>query len=339
MARPLRIHYEGGLYHVTLRGNERRAIVRDDEDCGRFVDALGASVLRHGVILHLYCLMENHAHLLVETPHANLSAFMQNFQTRYVVWFNRRHQRWGHLMQGRYGARLVEADRYLLQLSRYLHLNPVRTRSAERLSLPEQVRHLRRYRWSSYLSYIGEAGSPEFLTEHPILEQVGGRGRQQRQRYGRYVEAGLAERDEELEMLLGRATRSVGSERFQAEIERKHEARVKQSGRREDAAFRRPGRRTEVGQVQAAVTEVLGQEARAFERQRKGGWERALLAKALVEQAGMTQREAAGVMGLKTGAAVSIQLRRLQEALPEDPTLRRQVREIESHLTDLLFKG
>jgi predicted transcriptional regulator len=90
--------------------------------------------------------------------------------------------------------------------------------------------------------------------------------------------------------------------------------------------------------VQAAVAAVLGQKVRAFERQRKGGWERALLAKALVEQAGMTQREAAGVMGLKTGAAVSIQLRRLQEALPKEATLRRQVREIESQLANLLFK-
>ena len=339
MARPLRIQYEGGLYHVTLRGNERKAIVRDDDDRHRFVDALGASVLRHGVILHLYCLMDNHAHLVVETPHANLSPFMQNFQTRYIVWFNRRHQRSGHLMQGRYGARLVEADRYLLQLSRYLHLNPVRTQTAEKLAVAEQRQLLRRYRWSSYLSYIGDAGRPEFLTERPILEQVGGRGRQQRERYRQYVEAGLAERDEELELLLGQATRSVGSERFQAEIEGKHQERVKRSGKPEDVAFRRPGRHATVEQVRAMVERVLGQEARAFQRQRKGGWERALLAKALVEQAGLTQREAAELMGLRTGAAVSIQLRRLQEAVPQDAPLRRQVREIESRLVNLLFKG
>jgi REP element-mobilizing transposase RayT len=333
MARPLRIQYEGGVYHVTLRGNERKAIVRDDDDRHRFVDALGVSVLRHGVILHLYCLMDNHAHLVVETPHANLSPFMQNFQTRYIVWFNRRHQRSGHLMQGRYGARLVEADRYLLQLSRYLHLNPVRTRPAERLALKEQRQLLRRYRWSSYLSYIGEAGRPEFLTEKPILEQVGGRGRQQ-ERYRQYVEAGLAERDEELELLLSQATRSVGSERFQAEIEGKHPERVKSSGKPEDVAFRRPGRRATVEQVRAVVERVVGQEAKAFQRQRKLGWERALLAKALVEQAGLTQREAAEVMGLKTGAAVSIQLRRLREAVPQDAPLRRQVRAV-----NLLFKG
>jgi len=336
MARPLRILYEGGLYHVTVRGNERKAIVREDDDRHRFVDALGASVLRHGVILHLYCLMDNHAHLVVETPHANLSAFMQNFQTRYIVWFNRRHQRWGHLMQGRYGARLVEADRYLLQLSRYLHLNPARTRTAERLTLKEQVQLLRQYPWSSYLSYIGETGRPEFLTQGPILEQVGGRGRQQRERYRQYVEAGLAERDEELEVLLSHATRSVGSERFQAEIEQKHQERVRQSGKPEDAAFRQLGRRATVKQVEAVVSKVLGQERGAFQRQRKGGWERALLAKALVEQAGLTQREAAAVMGLSTGAAVSIQLRRLHQALPQDAHLRRQMREIESHLVNLL---
>lgn len=340
MARPLRIQYEGGLYHVTLRGNERKAIVRDDDDRHRFVDALGASVLRHGVILHLYCLMDNHAHLVVETPHANLSRFMQNFQTRYIVWFNRRHQRWGHLMQGRYGARLVEADGYLLRLSRYLHLNPARTRGSERLGLKEQIQWLRQYRWSSYPSYMGEARCPEFLTERPILEQAGGRGRQQRERYAQYVEAGLVEGDEELEVLLSSVSGSVGSEQFQAEMGQKHQERVKQSGKREDVAFRRPGRRATAAQVGRVVAEVLGHERRVFQGQRRGRWERALLAKALVEQAGMTQREAAAVMGLKTGAAVCIQLRRLQQALPEDAQLRRQVREIESHINlVLVFKG
>jgi REP element-mobilizing transposase RayT len=339
MARPLRIPNEGGLYHVTLRGNERKAIVRDDDDRHRFVGALGASVWRHGVILHLYCLMDNHAHLVIATPHANLSAFMQNFQTRYIVWFNWRHQRRGHLMQGRYGARLVEADRYLLQLSRHLHLNPARTRTAGRWTLKQQVQRLRRYPWSSYLSYIGEAARPEFLTQGPIMEQVGGRGRQQREKYRQYVEAGLAERDKELKELLSRATGSLGSERFRAEIDQRHQERVRQGGRAEDAAFRRLGRRATVEQVRAVVAKVLGQEAKVFQQQRKGGWERALLAKALVEQAGLTQREAAVVMGLTTGAAVSIQLRRLHEALPQDAPLRRQTREIDNQLAHLFVKG
>ena len=116
------------------------------------MEALGASVLRHGVILHLCCLIDHHAHFVVETPRANLSAFMQDFQTRYVVGFNRRHRRRGHLMQGRYGARLVPADRYLLPLSRSLHWNPVRTQEAARRTLPAQVPRLRQYGWSSYRS-------------------------------------------------------------------------------------------------------------------------------------------------------------------------------------------
>jgi len=130
---------------------------------------------------------------------------------------------------------------------------------------------------------------------------------------------------------------SVGSERFQAEIEQKDELRVKQSGKREDAAFRRPSPRAEVGRVQAPVAEILGQEVRAFERQRKGGWERALLAKPLVEQAGMTQREAAGVMGLKTGGAVSIQLRRLQEGLAKGRDIEKASSRNRSSCQNLLF--
>jgi hypothetical protein len=151
----------------------------------------------------------------------------------------------------------------------------------------------------------------------PILEHVGGRRRQQRERYPQYVEDGLAERDEELERLLSSAARSVGSERFQAEMQKKCRERVRERSKPEDADFRRAGRRATIEEVQEGVAK-LGQGARAFQRQRKLGWERALLARALVEKTGLTQREAAGVMGLKTGAAVGIQLTRSHEALPQN---------------------
>ena len=125
MARKLRIEPAGAIYHFTVRGVERRAIFRDDADRERFVEQFADSVERFGVRLYLYCLMSNHVHLLVETPMANLGAFMQRLQTAYTVYFNRRHRRAGHLMQGRYGAQLVQGDVYLLNLSRYIHLNPV----------------------------------------------------------------------------------------------------------------------------------------------------------------------------------------------------------------------
>ena len=129
MARPLRVEYEGAVYHVAVRGNARQAIFRDDADREHFLGVLAESVGSFEVRLYLYCLMSNHVHLVLETPRANLGRFMHRWQTAYTVYFNRRHRRVGHLVQGRYGAWLVERDAYLLRLSRYVHLNPVFVRS------------------------------------------------------------------------------------------------------------------------------------------------------------------------------------------------------------------
>jgi len=124
MARKLRIQYPGAIYHVTLRGVEKRQIFTDDVDRNRFIDQLTEAVEACGVRLYMFCLMGNHVHLLLESPQANLSAFMQKLATAYAVYFNRRHRRVGHLTQGRYAAEPVQGDEYLRRLSRYLHLNP-----------------------------------------------------------------------------------------------------------------------------------------------------------------------------------------------------------------------
>src|ERR1035437_840283 len=118
MARKLRVQFEGAIYHVTLRGVERRDLFADDWDRKRFLEQLSRGVELDGVRLYLFCLMRNHAHLLIETPMSNLSSFMHRLQTAYAVYFDRRHQRCGHLLQGRYGAVPVEGDEYLLKLSR-----------------------------------------------------------------------------------------------------------------------------------------------------------------------------------------------------------------------------
>jgi REP element-mobilizing transposase RayT len=150
MARPQRIEYEGAVYHVTARGNERRAIFRDAADREQFLRVLRERVERFEVRLYLFCLMTNHIHLVVETPRANLGRFMHRLQTAYTIYFNRRHKRSGHLLQGRYGAWLIEKDAYILRLSRYVHLNPVFTASARSKPVSEQIIMLRRYPWSSY---------------------------------------------------------------------------------------------------------------------------------------------------------------------------------------------
>ena len=141
MARPLRIEYDGALYHITSRGNERKAIFRDDEDRKNFLDNLLKVDERFNWICHAYCLMNNHYHLIIETPDGNLSGGMRQLNGIYTQYFNRRHKRAGHIFQGRYKAVLIEKESYLLEVSRYVVLNPVRAKAVE---TPED------WQWSSY---------------------------------------------------------------------------------------------------------------------------------------------------------------------------------------------
>ncbi len=160
MARPLRIEYPGAYYHVTSRGNEQKNIFSNQQDREKFLFYLESSVERYGAIIHVWCLMGNHYHLLLETPRGNLSQIMRHINGAYTVYFNIKQKRAGHLFQGRYKAILVEADTYALELSRYIHLNPVR---AGMVAKPED------YQWSSYKSYIGQSEVPEWQKTGFIL--------------------------------------------------------------------------------------------------------------------------------------------------------------------------
>ena len=163
MARPIRVEYEGAVYHVTARGNERRLIYRTDRDRRTFLSAVEEAVEQHGLRLHGYCLMPNHYHLLVETPRGNLSRAIGWLQTAYSIRFNCRHRRSGHLFQGRFKAHLIEEDNYATTLLRYIHLNPVRPRDKQ-AAIPEERRSmLEGYPWSSHLAYAGKAATPAWL--------------------------------------------------------------------------------------------------------------------------------------------------------------------------------
>ena len=122
MARPLRLEYEGAVYHVTIRGNQRGIIFQEDSDRERFIEKLAESVERYEIHLYLYTLMTNHVHMVLETPRANLSQFMHRLQTAYTVFYNRKHKLSGHLLQGRFGSTIVKEDEYILKLSRYVNL-------------------------------------------------------------------------------------------------------------------------------------------------------------------------------------------------------------------------
>ena len=154
MARPLRIEFPGAYYHITSRGNERKAIFKNMGDRESFLSYLKLAYLRYGAVIHVFCLMNNHYHLLLETPKGNLSQIMRYINGAYSTYFNVKHKRTGHLFQGRYKAILVDADEYAGELSRYIHLNPVR---AGIVDIPEK------YAWSSYQYYVGKKKKPDWL--------------------------------------------------------------------------------------------------------------------------------------------------------------------------------
>lgn len=182
MARPLRIEYDGALYHITGRGNERKAIYRDDTDRVLFLNTLGRITDRFHWLCHAYCLMNNHYHLVVETPDGNLSQGMRQLNGVYTQAFNRRHHRAGHLFQGRFKAVLVQKDSHFLEVCRYVVLNPVRAKS---------VSNVRRWKWSSYRGTAGLGSAHPCLTSNEILSQFGRHKAQAQVMYRQFISEGI----------------------------------------------------------------------------------------------------------------------------------------------------
>jgi len=181
MARPLRLEYPGAVYHVTSRGNARQDIVMDDRDRTLFLEKLAHVIDRFGWHCHAFCLMDNHYHLLIETPQPNLSRGMRQLNGTYTQAVNRRHQRVGHLFQGRFTAILVEKEAHLLELCRYVVLNPVRAKV---------VSHPRLWAWSSYRDTAGERPAPAWLWTDWILGHFGARQREAQLRYRQFLADG-----------------------------------------------------------------------------------------------------------------------------------------------------
>jgi len=246
MARPLRIEYPGAFYHVTSRGNEQKDVFKSQKDREKFLDYLASATERYGAVLHAYCLMSNHYHLLLETPEGNLSQVMRHINGAYTTYFNVKRKRAGHLFQGRYKAILVEFDEYAMELTRYIHLNPVR---AGMVALPED------YSWSSYRSYIGLSSAPDWLRFGNILAHFGNSAANAKSGYRAFVEDLLGtEYESPLKETLGTAV--LGSEGFVAMIAQTHIA-----AKGEDRTI--PGlqafaSRPEPEDILSAVSSVMG---------------------------------------------------------------------------------
>ena len=180
MARKPRVHSPGGVYHVMVRGNGGQDIFFDDDDRYHFYLLLQEGVARYGHRIHGFCLMDNHVHLALQVGDEPLAKILQNLSFRYTRWINRKQQRLGHLFQGRYKAILVDQNSYLLELVRYIHLNPIRA---------NMVRQPAAYAWSGHRAYLGKETLP-WLETHWVLSQFGKRLTTCRQRYDTFVRAG-----------------------------------------------------------------------------------------------------------------------------------------------------
>jgi len=210
LARQLRIEYPGACYHVFSRGNQKQPIFLSDDDRCFFLKCIREAHEKYGVIVHVYCLMPNHYHLILETPLGNLSNMMHFLNTAYTIYFNAKHKRSGHLFQGRYKSILIEAKSYAQELSKYIHLNPVRS---EIVGLPEQ------YPWSSYGYYRGAARSEKWLETALILSLFGEHPEEARRAYLEFVIGGIGQ---EVSASIKESIRTgiLGSEEFIANIKK-----------------------------------------------------------------------------------------------------------------------
>ena len=332
MARPLRLEYPGAIYHVTARGNARRAIFRSDPDRFRFLDKLSALRELHRVEVYAFALMTNHYHLVVCTPRGNLTTFMHQFQTSYTVYFNRRHGRTGHLFGGRYKSPLVEGGHYLLRLTRYVHLNPIKTREAAGLELEDVRDRLREYRWSSFPGYAGLGPAEDWVT-YRALDAFSDLGpdADARRAYLGFVEEGLEEDDEAFLETLSRSSKACGSVAFLREAENRFRETVPAVDRFVDVSMRRREAALPPEEATATVLAAYGiTEAdlvRRGNREAKDFWMRLLH-----EECGLTQREIGRRIGHTDGSTVGPRLARVSKDLDRTPEAAQRYRRLREQM-------
>ena len=329
MARPLRVDIEDGWYHVTARGDHRQEIFSDERDHGRFVELLEEMRERFRVGVMAYVCMGNHYHVMVRTPEANLSRAIQWLNISYSVWFNKRHEETGHVFQGRFKSIVVEGEAWGLELSQYVHLNPVRIkalgqgkrqRAADRagVSRPptgEEVKRrlvkLRGYRWSSYRAYAGYCGKPAWLDMDVLLARAGGQGK-----YRETVEGRIRQGEEETPWEQVKLGIALGTVEFAKTIR----ARLK-SGREMPE---KRGLRKQVGfeEVVAVVERLTGERWRDF-CDRHGDKRRDLVLWVARRCMGLTLAELGRKAGGMDYAAVTMAVRRFPAACTRDKPLAR----------------
>ena len=302
MARPLRIEYPDAIYHVTARGNARSAIVSDDRDRRKWLRLLADTATRCHWRVFAFALLDNHFHLFLQTPEANLSQGMHDLDGTYAGYFNDRHERVGHVFQGRFKAILVEGQGHWLELSRYVHLNPVRAGLAAR---PED------WPWSSYAGYCRPARRLAWVEYSQVLDEFGGDGPDARRAYLVFVEDGLGRK---LDSPQSRAVAGavLGSEGFAARVREMLRSRPRDS---EMPALKRLTTRPSVERVVRAVAAEFGCDASRWRPGRRAdGLPRAVAAHLGRDLAGAPSQAIAAALGYRSLSSVTVACRRVERA-------------------------
>ena len=323
MARPLRIAYEGAMYHVTARGNERRNIFFSESDYHKFLEYLTEAKKKFNTNFHCYVLMSNHYHLIIETPKANVSRVMHFINGSYTTYVNVKRKRSGHLFQGRYKSILVDKDNYLLELSRYIHLNPVRARMVEK---PEE------YPYSSYRLYTS-GRKDNLVTRELLMELAGDNSGNGRKAYQFFVEAELGRNpDNPSKDIYGGMI--LGGHRFIKETLR----RIKDDYHSKDEVSNR--RALQAGNEIAEVVSVVSNHFKLSVSDivnAESSEQRNIAIYLIRKRTGARNREIGEIFDGLTHSAIAKIYRKTQRDIIEDRELRRNISQIEKNLDN--FKG
>jgi putative transposase len=328
MARPLRIQFENAYYHATCRGNSGQEIFSTDADRSRFLDLLERSNDVYQTEILAYVLMSTHFHLLVKTPLGNLQEFMRHFNISYTSYYNWKHDRRGHLYQGRYKALLVDADNYLQEVSRYVHLNPMRVRLRDGMTLDEKRTFLRTYRWSSYEGYLSPGRRRGFIQAEEVLGYFGGDTAKGRRKYEAFVMEGMSGKVAS-PLARGAGHGIVGAHEFVEKIREEYIRSATDS--RELPAVKKILAQVEPEKMIGVVGEVFEVEREELLRRGAKGVARGVLMEMLYRYGGMNQREIGDLMGVDY-SAVSVMRKRLSAILGKDRGLSANIERVKKHL-------
>ena len=325
MARPLRIQFPGAFYHIMCRGNKGSSVFVDDDDRHRFLFLLAESLEIYEVTLYVYVLMQNHFHLILQTQRPNLSEFMRRFNICYTGWFNYHHGTYGHLYQGRYKSLLVDADNYLLALSRYVHLNPLKLNKSQSDDYRSSWHSLQRYQWSSLPGYIKENMTVNFVSYDMILNMVG-----DRRSYQKFIIDGLKKdlknplNDTKFQMILG-------SDSFLQRIKDKY---TDSGSSREQPVYRKMKKQTIAPDVIVNyVIEHLGLRRGSLLSRYHNGVARGITSELLYRFCALTLREIGDLLGIDYSSVYKSRYRLMKQMLKKKE-IAKIYEEIENKIED-----